>query len=173
MQDDLTSGQPRRRALLDNDLFVEIPEPQHPTAAALADFWRARQEAAGGLPSRDAFSPEALSRIGALGHQFVIEPIDGGRDWRYRLLGSKIVWLFGRDTTNVAFSEHFQADEARQCIALSNQVVATRTPVFLRARFSSGGHWGTLETMSLPVWNRTGDDIWLFGASFPEDPNTE
>lgn len=169
MPSDLSSGQAHTRIRLDNDLLVEIAEPQNPKAVALARYWSERRPTADDLPPRADFTPEAMAEIGVLGHQFVIEPIDGGRDWRYRLVGSKIVWLFGRDTTNVAFSEHFLADEARQCIALSNRVAETRTPVFLRARFSTSGHYsGTLETMSLPVWNPGRDTIWLVGGSFPE-----
>src|SRR5690606_19861324 len=98
----------------------------------------------------------------------VIEPLAGGRDWRYRLVGADIVWMFGRDVTGIPFSQHFTPAEAAKCIAFSGQVARSRQPVFLRARFASRGHSVVLlETMSLPVWSRGRSDIWLIGASFP------
>lgn len=147
--------------------LVIIPAPTVAGAQALYRFWLDRQSGSE-LPRRDDFTFDALKQIGVLGHEFVIEPIEGGRDWRYRLVGSNIVWMFGRDPTNVPFTRHFLPDEAAQCIAFSNRVTQSREPVFLRARFASAGHSATLlETMSLPVLGRGGNEVWLIGASYP------
>lgn len=154
------------RATLLGPNFVEIAAPACEGARRLHDFWQ-RQAAAGDLPNRDDFSFETLRQLDVLGRAFVVEPLEDGRDWRYRLLGSEITWLFGRDVTNIPFSAHFEPAEARQCIAYSNQVARERRPVFLVASFVSGGFKGQLETLSLPVWNRGRDAIWLVGASFP------
>lgn len=155
-------------ALLD-PLLAPIPAPVAPGTRALFQLWReAGSNSADGLPSRDDFSIDVLKRIGVLGHEFVIESIDGGRDWRYRLVGADIVWMFGRDPTGIPFTQHFVPFEAEKCIAFSNQVARSRQPVFLRARFVSEGHSASLlETMSLPIWDRARAEIWLIGASFP------
>ena len=154
--------------LLGQSGLVAIPAPLMPGARALYRFWLDKRPdpaavAEGGsdnLPERDDFTFDALKQIGVLGHEFVIEPLDGGRNWRYRLVGANIIWMFGRDPTI--------RDEATQCIAFSNQVAQSRQPVFLRARFASEGHSSTLlETMSLPVWSRGRSEIWLIGASYP------
>ena len=155
-------------ALLD-PVLTPLPAPVAPGTQALFRLWReAKAGGAEDIPDRDAFSIDALKRIGVLGHEFVIEPIDGGRDWRYRLVGADIVWMFGHDPTGIPFTKHFVPFEAEKCIAFSNQVAQSRQPVFLRARFVSEGHSASLlETMSLPVWSRGRKEIWLIGASFP------
>ncbi len=162
------SGTRSGAALLD-PLLATIPAPALPGSRALFALWEeAKASGAEGLPDRDAFSIDALKRIGVLGQEFLIEPIAGGRDWRYRLVGADIVWMFGRDPTGIPFTQHFVPFEAEQCIAFSNQVARSRRPVFLRARFVSKGHSASLlETMSLPVWSRDRTVIWLIGASFP------
>jgi len=154
------------RATLLGPQFIEIPAPQGERTEALVALWRDLKPA-DDLPNRDDFTFERIHRLGLLGHFFVIEPLEDGRDWRYRLLGTQITWLFGRDVTNVPFSAHFDAEEAEQCIALSNRVSASRAPLYLMARFVTGDYAGQLETLSLPVWNPRRDAIWLIGASLP------
>ena len=160
---------PRSGAALLDPLLLPIPAPAVPGTQALFQLWRAAKgDGADDLPDRDEFSIETLKRIGVLGHEFIIEPIEGGRDWRYRLVGADIVWMFGHDPTGTPFTQHFVPFEAEKCIAFSNQVARSRQPVFLRARFVSEGHSASLlETMSLPVWSRGRKEIWLIGASFP------
>jgi hypothetical protein len=166
----VTTG-PADRPMLeggDGDLLVEIDGPRNPLAVAMYDLWRSLAPP-DGLPNREDFTFERLANLGILGNCFVIEPMDGGRDWRYRLLGSQITWLFGGDATNIPFSQHFEGEEAELCIRLSNRVAQTRKPVFLFGRFTPGNFSGTLETMSLPVLGRDGSTVWLIGASFPSE----
>lgn len=144
--------------------FKQIDAPVHPKAIALHNHWRASKPA-GGLPPRSAFGFEIIHDLGLMGAFFVIEKTEARDDWRYRLLGSDIVWLFGNDVTNIPFREHMVAEEAEACIALSNRVAESGAPLFLFARFVSGGHFGTVETMSLPVMGPSGDDVWLVGCS--------
>jgi len=150
------------------DLLTEITAPVHDGARGLYRLWQ-QLKPADGLPARDDFTFERLAALGILGNCFVIEPLDDGRDWRYRLLGSHITWLFGADVTNMPFSRHFDPDEAELCIRLSNRVARTRQPVFLAGSFRTGDFSGQLETMSLPVFGRGSDTVWLVGATFPSD----
>lgn len=155
-------GQARER--FDMPEFKPIDAPIHPKAVALHSHWLASRPA-GDLPPRSAFGFEVVHDLGLMGAFFVIERTEARDDWRYRLLGSDIVWLFGNDVTNVPFRKHMVAEEAEACIALSNRVAESGTPAFLLARFVSGGHFGSLETMSLPVMGPSGDDVWLVGCS--------
>lgn len=165
-----------------SELFAEIAGPVDPRCQAMAALWRqlcsppgnapadAPADARGSLPRRSDFTFERLQAIGVLGNTFVIEPIGPhavyGTDWRYRLMGTNIAWMFGSDPTNIPFSKHFMPDEARVCIDFSNQVAASRKPVFLMGKLRSGYYSGTLETMSLPVLAPDGETIWLLGVSF-------
>jgi len=156
----------------DSPAFQEIPEPRHPKTQALYRHWLDHKPVEG-LPSRGAFGFEAMHALGLMGHLFVIEPIEGGWDWRYRLLGSEIVWMFGNDVTNVPFREHMEPREAETCITLSNRVAQSGKPMFLFARFVSGDHSGTLETMSLPVRSPDGGSVWLIGCSVSGEPGPD
>jgi hypothetical protein len=144
--------------------FQRIDAPVHPKAVALHSHWLACRPN-GGLPSRGSFGFEVVHGLGLMGAFFVIEPTEIDDDWRYRLLGSGIVWLFGNDVTGLPFRRHMAREEAEACIALSNEVAESGTPAFLFARFVSGGHSGTLETMSLPVTAPDGNGVWLVGCS--------
>jgi len=106
-----------------------------------------------------------------LPYLFIAEPIDRGRDWRYRLLGTRLVFRFGRDSTGIPFSEHFEADGiAEDTIKISNEVAAGRRPRFFTARFSDTESSQTrLETMSLPILAPDGETVWLFGGTFFAD----
>lgn len=148
-------------------VFQQLDAPQHACAVALHALWQ-RLCLPDGIPCRTDFSFETVGDAGLLGHIFVIEPTGDGRDWRYRLLGSEITWMFGRDVTGIPFREHFAPGEAEVCIALSNHVAETRIPVFLRGSIRSGSYSGVFETMSLPVWSRRRDAVWLIGGSFVE-----
>lgn len=154
-------------ARLVGDLFETHTAPGHPGAVALHSLWSGLF-AAGRPPPREAFSMERIGALGLLGRFFVIEPLQGGLDWRYRLLGSRLSWLFGRDITNIPFRDHYDPKKAAHRIALSNGVLRSRAPVFLRARFIAKGLPGELETLSLPVVDPCGDGFWLVGASFAE-----
>lgn len=159
------------RAKLLGPLFVELEAPDCAGAQALFDHWQACKPP-DDLPNRRDFPMEVIQRLGLMGYFFVIEPIDGGRDWRYRLMGVRMSWLFGRDVTGVPFREHYAPDEADRCIELSNEVAHSRRPIFLQARFIAGSYFGDLETMSLPVWSSDGGTVWLVGASFPSGDAT-
>ncbi|MCR9220276.1 MAG: PAS domain-containing protein [Alphaproteobacteria bacterium] len=64
----------------------------------LAGFWRAaRIEAGGDLPLTRSIDPLAFRQ--ALGSVLLLEPVDGGRDYLYRLYGTQVARFFGRDMT--------------------------------------------------------------------------
>ncbi|MGF1623907.1 MAG: PAS domain-containing protein [Alphaproteobacteria bacterium] len=146
-------------------MFEELPGPQNRRARKLHDLW-CRVKPRDDIPSRCDLSFERLGASGLLGHVFIIEPVDGGRDWQYRLLGSNITRFFEQDVTGIPFSHHFGAGVAEVCIALSNRAAQSRTPVFLRGRIQAGYHSGSFETMSLPIWSRDRSAVWLIGGSF-------
>lgn len=153
------------RIILENPQFVRIPTPTTEETKALYQLWLQKKPECG-IPGRDSFSVDEFAAHGLLGHIFLIEPMNGGEDWRYRLLGSKVVWLFGRDLTNVSMKDYFPAEDAAIRIELSNNAARSREPLFLRARFTLHGHPGELETMSLPILGRDGHSVWLLGGSF-------
>lgn len=144
--------------------FEPLPIPQHSQAWTLYKYWLEKRGIKE-IPSRASIRLEELTSLRCVDRVFILEPL-GENDWRYRLLGTEIVKRFGRDVTGVPFREHMQEDEAEAAINLSNKAVSSNTPVFLQARFSSGKHHRTVETMSLPIRSTDGKATWLFGGTF-------
>ncbi|MGE5201747.1 MAG: PAS domain-containing protein [Acidobacteriota bacterium] len=83
----------------------------------------------GALPNARQIDPFALRP--ALGHLLVIETVDGGRDFRYRLYGSVIARISGFDMTGQLVSKHRASTHvAELAVAVYRAVVQTRRPIF-------------------------------------------
>lgn len=145
--------------------FETLPGPQSGQAKALYAYWQGLRSG-DDLPWRKHILMEDLSQLNCLDSIFILEPTQDGQDWRYRLLGTRIVAMYGGEVTNVPLREHMTQQEADVAIALSNKVRDTRNPLFLSARFVSGEHSVPIETMSLPILGHDAQDIWLFGGTF-------
>lgn len=145
--------------------FEPIDAPVSRDAQQLYDYWRGLADPPD-LPARDSIRLEALAELGCADRVFILQPIDGGADWHYRLLGTQIAMLYEHDITKVPFREFMRPDEAERAIELSNHVLATREPLFLQARYVAGEKRPPIETMSLPITGRDGAEIWLFGGTF-------
>lgn len=68
----------------------------------LARYWRAKR-VGDGLPGIDIVDPLALKP--ALGYIMLLDVLDDGWDYRYRIYGSNIVQRFGRDLTGKRTSD--------------------------------------------------------------------
>ena len=103
----------------------------HPLLSDLLGLWRQRCDNSR-LPSRADFDPLDFRRW--LGRLQVLDVIDGGQDFRYRLHGTLLVELFGRDLTGRHLSElGHAADTLRReydaCARERRPVAICRQPV--------------------------------------------
>jgi len=100
----------------------------------LATHWRALA-GNGVLPHIREIDPFKLRP--ALGYLMVLDPLDGGRDFRYRLYGSAIARISGLDMTKRKMSEHpassyvseFSIAIYRASLILRAPIYSTRHPV--------------------------------------------
>ncbi|MDP6389449.1 MAG: PAS domain-containing protein [Alphaproteobacteria bacterium] len=91
----------------------------HPELAALREYW---EEKRGGqqMPARADIDPLDMKRW--LGHLALLDVIDGGRDFVFRVHGVHLVDLYGVDITGRALSqadsviEAVVADEYRKVV---------------------------------------------------------
>jgi hypothetical protein len=107
----------------------------------------------GELPPATRIDPLQLGFI--LGWLMVIDPIDGGADFRYRLYGSNIAATTGRDLTGLKVSDSFPlfADWTRE---VYRSVLSQRRPVLTRhspRRYVRVDQW---ERLILPFADRDG-----------------
>jgi hypothetical protein len=104
------------------DPFVkEDPEPGDFTdqrLGRLLEHWRSLCAAAQRLPAASEIDPEPLKFI--LGWLMIIDPLDGGTDFQYRLYGSRIADVTGRDLTGCKVSDSFP-----EFVAFTNEVYRT------------------------------------------------
>src|SRR5690625_7382683 len=140
---------PRDGVRLLRPQFEELAAPRAAGAVALYRLWQ-EVKPPDGLPPRSAFSFERIGELGLLGQFFVIEPLNGGEDWQYRLVGSQLRWLFGRDATGRPFREHYDPVNSAERIALSNRVARSVQPVFLWASFLYCGRPGEYDSLHTP-----------------------
>jgi hypothetical protein len=114
------------------DPFVkEDPDPgsfEDRRLAQLLDHWRGITGTAD-LPPAEAIDPAALVFI--LGWLMIMDPLDGGSDFKYRLYGSRIAELTGRDLTGCKVSDSFP-DFAAFTSEIYRSAMQTRRPVLTR-----------------------------------------
>jgi hypothetical protein len=70
----------------------------------LLEYWRGLPRS-GDLPAAEAIDPAALVFI--LGWLMIMDPIEGGADFSYRLYGTNIAEVMGRDLTGCKLSDSF------------------------------------------------------------------
>ncbi|MDO8840465.1 MAG: PAS domain-containing protein [Parvibaculum sp.] len=136
---------------------VEAAEPEHPKCRFMLDYWRARCQP-DGMPLRRDFNPLDMPKL--MGGMFVVEPVDGGTDMRYRLIGAANVRRLGMPFTGRLFSECYAPPMAASQIVLHNRVMNDRKPAVLRGRFVGVDlEYIQLEAIYLPVAADTGFQV--------------
>jgi len=91
------------------------------------EYWS--QAAIDGLPTTRLVDPLALAP--ALGYLLLVDVIDEGMDFAYRLFGSRISAVSGFDMTRKRLSEHPASDYIREfSMALYSAVRTRREPVW-------------------------------------------
>jgi hypothetical protein len=93
--------------------YATITTCARPTAKSLlrlTDYWRSKAFA-GALPNRDSIDPTEI--IVHLPWLFMADVIEGGADYRYRLVGTSITSANYRDVTGRSFRELYGADPTR------------------------------------------------------------
>jgi hypothetical protein len=115
------------------DEYEECDAPSSPEILQLVAYWNARRGARF-APARAEIEPLAIKQL--LPFISMIDVIEDGADFRFRLLGTHIVEALGRDSTGRRFSEVYAGDAAVRQIMIDRMTRITRLkqPVFSRGR---------------------------------------
>jgi hypothetical protein len=126
-----------------------------PSAVALrelAEYWHSKCSG-DALPSRRAIEPAEIVRH--LPWIFMADVIEGGADYRYRLLGTSIVSANYRDVTGRSFRELYGADPAKLAGARLgfDQALVSAAPAFTTGRAFWRPDWAFdhFESAFLPL----------------------
>jgi hypothetical protein len=131
-----------------------------PRLARLAALWREHARD-GHLPERSELGPESLHAIGLLPNVMLIEVIDGGARFRYRLVGTEITTTVGRDATGWFLDELHNPDVLKNRVASLHWVMRERRPLRTADRHDAPGkEYLAYEALSAPLGNG-GDEVAL------------
>ncbi|MBI1779006.1 MAG: PAS domain-containing protein [Proteobacteria bacterium] len=101
----------------------------------LLDYWRSKRRGTA-LPRRDAIDPVEIPRL--LPHLMLSEPIDGGADFRYRLVGTAVVEAAGMDFTGKSQNELLPPTPYRDYVqGLNRLVMRERRPLYAESSYRS------------------------------------
>jgi hypothetical protein len=135
--------------------YATITTCARPTAKALlrlTDYWRSKVSG-GALPNRDSIDPTEI--IVHLPWLFMADVIEGGADYRYRLIGTSITSANYRDVTGRSFRELYGADTTKLEGARLGFDLAcsTRAPIYTQGRAFWRPDWSydRFEAAFLPL----------------------
>lgn len=138
----------------------------HPKLSSLQAFWESKRKD-GALPGRSDF--DVLELWPWLGHLALVEVIDGGADFRYRLHGTTMVEILGMDLTGRRLSEMTDVIRAVAGPEFRAAVATGRPTGFTRIRVNRSVDHRQVTTLILPLATdgRT-IDMLLYGVYFAE-----
>ncbi len=114
-------------------IWTPLPETLPPVLDFLAGYWNGLSGAGpgGGLPHLSQVDPFAMRP--ALGYVALLDAVDGGRDFRYRLHGSLLAEISGFDMSGKLLSEFAASGYVTEFgIAVDRAVCRRRQPVYTR-----------------------------------------
>ncbi len=125
--------------------------------------------AAGSLPHLSEIDPFKLRP--ALGYLMVLEPIEGGCDFRYRLYGSAIARISGFDMTARRASEHpASAYVSEFGIAVYRATLTARMPIYTTRRPVGAELAMRWHRLTLPFVDDSGTPARILAGTAAIDP---
>lgn len=116
---------------------------------AMLVLWNAERERSGRIPHPDFVEPVLFRE--ALGYIMVLDVLEGGRDFRYRLYGTEISRRFMRDLTGRLVSEVPFRLPRMFFLAVYQAAIALRTPIFTKHAPPSLVHVTSWSRLILPL----------------------
>ncbi len=142
---------------------------KHPSTRELFDYWNTRRGRRL-APERDDIEPGHIRRV--LADTFIFA-FDEGQGHPFRLAGTRVCALFGRELKGEAFMRLWAADSRPAVRDLVTVVAQELVGAIAGAcAVSAGGGALDLELLTLPLMHRGRTDVRVLGALTPTDaPN--
>lgn len=115
-------------------------------------------------PPREAFSPHLIAPSD-LPFVVLLDVIDGGADFRFRLAGTEVVRVVGFEFTGVRLMDHLHLTEVQDLLDSYRDCVRTAAPVVYAgtlARFDK--RFVTYERLTLPLADTDGTVGTILGV---------
>lgn len=148
-----------------------LDAPENTDAIALHDYWQSRRGERP-IPDRADIRPSDFTRM--LPSVAIIEVIDGGRDFRFRLFGSELATWMGCDRTDQRFTQMQPAPGSdlspeqvrKRWIDVASGALAAARPLFLKAPVLSASTVLTMHAVVMPLTAGGTEIEQLFGGAF-------
>jgi hypothetical protein len=128
---------------------VFLPPDCHSDVQALYAYWD-RKRGGRSMPSRDDIDPIEIA--GLLSQIFMVDVQNEGRDLTYRLFGTGLVALFGRELTGRPVGEGQLTHVAEEARARYRAIARDRRPFFHQARLREPcNDFTDVERLILPL----------------------
>lgn len=135
------------------------PVSRQPTTRAFCAFWEAGCQG-GAPPPRSHLDPLKLPSAD-LGW-IVLSERESPERYRYRLFGSRLARLVGRDLTGQRIDRLSMDGSAQPFIEMLEAVVADQTPIYLHGSlYWEGKEYRTFQQVTVPFADDTGAPRYL------------
>lgn len=140
---------------------------QTTTAQTVYDYW-SRVRGGRDVPDRRDIEPAALRQF--LPDLFILEQSDVPGPL-FRLAGTRVCTLFGRELRTTSFPRLFAPDVRTQVSRICANILAQRTPAALRASaYGRSAEPTAIEILLLPMTSQSAHADRIFGALCPINP---
>jgi hypothetical protein len=153
--------------LADQPGYVLPSEPSAEAIRRLVQYWRDRC-VDGRLPARRDIDPVALAFI--LPNIFLmdVDPAEEPRNrFRFRLFGTDLARVHGRDLTGKTFHDALEPGPAEGAVHHAMRLVEERIPLFVTGKvlYLANKEWLSFENCLLPLQNEAGAVNMILGAT--------
>lgn len=142
---------PSKTALFDDPKAHDVVDgSDHPKIVGFADLWRAKRGSAA-APDRADFSLEELAPW--FGHVIIMDLIEGGQDFKYRMVGTAITQFLNRDYTGRTVLESNYSGAKDKVLDTFQRPVREGRPVFRRGHviWARDKSWRTYQSVHCPI----------------------
>lgn len=154
--------------------YVMPSEPSTPGLRKLLEYWQTKCSS-GRLPTRADIDPADLSFL--LPNLFLMD-VNMGEEarnrFRFRLFGTELARIHGRDRTGKTFHETLEEEPADGSVTWATRLVNERVPLFVggRVRYLRK-EWLKFENAMLPLQNDGGEVSMILGATIYTYPSAK
>lgn len=133
-----------------------------PPLSFLSGHWSSLSD--GGLPHIRQIDPLELRP--ALGYVMLLDAVDGGRDFRYRLYGSKIAQISNLDMTGRLLSEHPASTYVAEFgIAVYRAALIRRESIYTTRKPTMAEFTACWQRLAMPLVDDSGAVVRLLAAT--------
>ncbi|WP_339713531.1 PAS domain-containing protein [uncultured Sneathiella sp.] len=142
-------------------IYTDLPLSP-PSLLKIRDYW-VTLRGSRKMPSRPEFNPAAIVRY--LPYLTLVDVVENPLRFRYRLIGTRITDLAGRDSTGKWLNEELYGDKTEDILWAYTKCVTEKTPIAVRELVQFVDKtWVTIDVALFPFGDEKGNIDIVLGA---------